>query len=97
MGLAMLCHAGIASCQELVAPSGATASTRTPVVRGIPGDFWADVELGQRDFTEINERMVVPFKLKQPAGIAVDRTVYPGRLFIWDSGNNRISAVDLAD
>ena len=64
--------------------------------RGIEGDFWADVELGQRDFTEINERMIVPFKLKQPAGVAVDRSVSPGRMYVWDSGNNRILGVDLA-
>src|SRR5690349_12618373 len=64
-------------------------------VRGISGDFWADVELGQRDFAEINERLIVPFKLKQPAGVAIDRSVSPGRIYVWDSGNNRILGMDL--
>lgn len=69
---------------------------RTPAVRGLAGDHWADIELGQRDFTEINEGMIGPNRVKGPAGIAIDRTVSPGRIYIWDSGNNRIIGMDLA-
>src|SRR5689334_10267956 len=75
----------------------AIGAPRPPVVRGVSGDLWADVELGQRDFGEINERMIVGFKVKQPAGIAVDRSLYPGRMYIWDSGNNRILPIDLRE
>jgi hypothetical protein len=74
---------------------GAVNKIRT-AARGVAGDFWADIELGQRDFTEINERLIVPFKLKQPAGVAIDRSVAPGRMYVWDSGNNRILGFDLA-
>jgi hypothetical protein len=78
-------------------PAAIGTVTKIPTaVRGVPGDFWADIELGQRDFTEINERLIVPFKLKQPAGVAIDRSVAPGRMYVWDSGNNRILGFDLA-
>jgi hypothetical protein len=103
IGASLLSHVEIAASQQFIDPlhaasasmTGAVPNSRTPVIRGLPGDFWADLELGQRDFGEINERWVVPFKFKDPAGVAVDRSVYPGRLFVWDSGNNRIVSVDL--
>lgn len=64
-------------------------------IRGISGDLWADIEIGERDFTEISAREIVPYKLNEPGGIIVDRSTSPGRAYIWDSGNNRILGVDL--
>lgn len=64
--------------------------------RGIPGDLWADVIIGQRDFSEFTPYAVVPYKVFNPAGVTVDRTVSPGRAYIWDSGNSRILGIDLA-
>lgn len=64
--------------------------------RGIEGDLWADIIIGQPDFSEITPNRVVPYRVFYPGGIAVDKSVSPGRLYVWDSGNNRILGVDLA-
>jgi sugar lactone lactonase YvrE len=64
--------------------------------RGVAGDLIADVEVGRRDFAEIMPREIVPDKLNNPGGVVVDRSVSPGRAYIWDSGNSRILGVDLA-
>lgn len=66
------------------------------VIRGVSGDLWADVEVGKRDFTEISPRKIVPNKIFAPGGVIVDRSVSPGRMYVWDSGNNRIIGIDLA-
>lgn len=63
--------------------------------RGITGDFWADVVLGQPNFTEVTPYQVVPWKLFNPGGVTVDRSVSPGRAYVWDSGNSRIFGIDL--
>src|SRR3989344_6133280 len=65
-------------------------------VRNIAGDFWADVVIGKRDFTEIAAREIVPYKVNEAGGVVVDRSVSPGRAYVWDSGNNRILGLDLA-
>ena len=65
-------------------------------VRGVVGDYWADVIIGKPDFSQIGPNRVVPFKLFNPAGVIVDRSVSPGRAYIWDSGNSRIVGIDLA-
>src|SRR4051812_21109057 len=64
--------------------------------RGNAGDLIADVEVGRRDFTELAPREIVPDKVSSPGGVVVDRSVSPGRAYIWDSGNSRILGVDLA-
>ena len=69
---------------------------RTKAVRGVAGDLWADVILGQPDFSQITDNQVVPFKLFNPGGVVVDRSVSPGRLYVWDAGNSRILGVDLS-
>ncbi len=69
---------------------------RTKAVRGVAGDLWADVIIGQPDFSQITDDQVVPFKLFNPGGVLVDRSVSPGRLYVWDAGNSRILGVDLA-
>ena len=72
--------------------------TPVPVepVRGVAGDFWADVILGQPDFSEATPYEVVPFKVFNPGGVVVDRSTDPGRAYVWDSGNSRILGIDLA-
>lgn len=67
-----------------------------PPVRGEPGDLWADIVLGKPDFSEIGPNEVVPHKVFNPGGVVVDRSVDPGRAYIWDSGNSRILGIDLA-
>ncbi|MYB49249.1 MAG: hypothetical protein F4X72_08300 [Dehalococcoidia bacterium] len=65
-------------------------------IRGISGDHWADVVIGKPDFTQIGDYNVVPYKVFNPGGVVVDRSVDPGRAYVWDSGNSRILAIDLA-
>ena len=69
---------------------------RTKAVRGVAGDLWADVIIGQPDFSQVSEHQVVPFKLFNPGGVVVDRSVSPGRAYIWDAGNSRILGIDLS-
>ncbi|MBI2133169.1 hypothetical protein HYU11_00645 [Candidatus Woesearchaeota archaeon] len=64
--------------------------------RGIPGDRWADIEVGKRDFGEISPKEIVPFKVFNPGGVIVDRSIAHGRMYVWDAGNSRILGVDLA-
>ena len=68
-----------------------------PLVRGKSGDYWADVILGQLDFSETSPNAVVPFKVFNPGGVIVDRSTAPGRAYVWDGGNNRILGINLAE
>ena len=68
----------------------------SPAPRGVAGDLWADVILGQADFSTITPYEVVPHKTFNPGGVLVDRSVDPGRAYVWDSGNSRILGIDLA-
>ena len=68
---------------------------QTKAIRGVAGDLWADVIIGQPDFSQITDDQVVPFKLFNSGGVIVDRSVAPGRLYVWDAGNSRILGVDL--
>ena len=76
---------------------GPTPFPATPAVRGVSGDLWADVILGKPNFSEAGPDQVVPFKVFNPGGVVVDRSVNPGRAYVWDSGNSRILGIDLAD
>ena len=87
-------------------PTPTATSTRTPTptatpvpppVRGAAGDLWADVIIGKPDFSEFTPYEVVPYKVFNPGGVTVDRSVSPGRAYIWDSGNSRILGIDLAN
>lgn len=73
-----------------------TPQTISQPIRGQPYDFWADIEVGRRDFTEIVPNEIVPNKLFKPEGVVVDRSVSPGRAYVWDAGNSRILGIDLA-
>ena len=68
----------------------------TSPVRGVAGDLWADVILGKPDFAQMGDNSVVPFKVFNPGGVVVDRTVDLGIAYVWDSGNSRILGIDLA-
>ena len=68
---------------------------QTSAVRGVAGDLWADVIIGQADFSQFSENQVVPFKVFNPGGVFVDRSVSPGRAYVWDAGNSRILGIDL--
>ncbi len=72
-----------------------SVTPREPV-RGVEGDLWADVILGKPDYSEITPNEVVPFKVNNPGGVFVDRSVSPGRAYVWDSSNSRILGIDLA-
>lgn len=73
-----------------------TSAHATTQVRGLPGDLTADLVLGRRDFTEISPNSVVANKLGRPGGTIVDRSISPGRAYIWDAYNNRILGFNLA-
>jgi hypothetical protein len=67
--------------------------------RGIEGDHWADVVLGQRDFTQSNSNRVVPNHAFNVSSVVVDRSTgsgIHGRAYVWDAGNNRILGFDLS-
>ncbi len=68
----------------------------TSPVRGIAGDLWADVVIGQPNFAQVAVKSVVPFKVNNPTGVVVDRSFNPGRAYVWDSANSRILGIDLA-
>lgn len=61
-----------------------------PLVRGKFGDAWADVILGQPDFSQITPNQVVGNRVFNPGGVYVDRSVRPNRVYIFDAGNSRI-------
>ncbi|NJM05794.1 hypothetical protein HC891_05750 [Candidatus Gracilibacteria bacterium] len=61
-----------------------------PLARGIIGDSWADVVLGQPDFGTITPNTVSANRLFRPAGVHIDRSSTPNRAYVFDGGNNRI-------
>lgn len=80
--------------------AGVTRSSvaETPVSppRGVAGDRWADVVLGQTRFSDLFR--AVPGRLSIPHGVIVDRGNSLGeKLYIYDSGNSRVLGFDLQD
>ena len=67
-----------------------TNTSANPPVRGALGDWWADVVIGQPDFTQITPNEVVGNKLFNPGGVYVDRSIIPNRVYVYDAGNSRI-------
>jgi DNA-binding beta-propeller fold protein YncE len=67
----------------------AGAHAATPV-RGVPGDRWADLVLGQPDFGQITPNQVTGRRLFNPGGVIVDRSVRPARVYVYDGGNSRV-------
>jgi len=69
-------------------------SSHTGPVRGISGDLWADIIIGQKDFSEITTNEVVPNRFYKPGGAIIDRSSSPQILYVFDSGNSRILGFD---
>jgi DNA-binding beta-propeller fold protein YncE len=67
----------------------AGARAATPV-RGVPGDLWADVVVGQPEFGQITPNEVTARRLFNPGGVIVDRSVRPARVYVYDGGNSRV-------
>jgi sugar lactone lactonase YvrE len=61
-----------------------------PFARGKMGDAWADVILGQPDFSQITPNQVVGNRVFNPGGVYMDRSVRPNRVYIYDAGNSRV-------
>jgi len=80
----------------LSVPNGQPQAAPSGPPRGVAGDLWADVIIGKPDFSEITPYEVVPYKVANPGGVIVDRSVSPGRAYVWDSENSRILGLDLA-
>jgi len=59
-------------------------------VRGVAGDLWADVIIGQPSFGQITPNQVVANKVFNPGGVLVDRSVVPNQIYVYDAGNSRI-------
>lgn len=70
--------------ERLIRPAVST------LARGTIGDYWADVVVGQPDFTEVTPNQVVAHRTFNALGILVDRSVRPNRVYVYDSGNNRV-------
>jgi hypothetical protein len=59
-------------------------------IRGVPDDLWADVVIGQPDFSQITPNEVVGNKIFNAGGVYVDRSTIPNKVYVYDSGNSRI-------
>jgi len=66
-----------------------TEETKRPV-RGLAGDLWADVIIGQPDFNEAVPHPVTASRVLNPGGVLVDRSVRPNRIYVYDGGNSRV-------
>jgi hypothetical protein len=71
-------------------PERMTSLQSNTPVRGVAGDLWADVVIGQPSFEQITPNQVAANKVFNPGGVLVDRTVIPNRLYVYDAGNSRI-------
>jgi len=60
------------------------------VLRGQTGDLWADIIVGQKDFSEISSYATVPNKLDTYGGAVIDRSSSPQRLYAYDARHHRI-------
>lgn len=79
-------------------PRGSQAESPTSPPRGISGDGWADVILGQPNFEETAPFATVPNKLWLPHGVIVDTRDPLNQVFyVYDAGNSRILGFDLED
>ena len=69
------------------------ASYQSPdqIVRGTPGDLWADAVLGRPGFGENTWWKTDPYHIQSPGGVLVDRnTSHPTHVFMVDGNHNRI-------
>ncbi len=75
---------------EQAAIRASQMSAQVAPVRGVAGDGWADVIIGQPGFGQITPDEVVGNRLFNPGGVYVDRSAMPNRLYVYDAGNSRI-------
>lgn len=73
--------------QQLLSPAA-------PRPRGVDGDLWADVVLGKSDFGENGFGKVHAYTSYNAGGVALDESVQPARLYLMDSGRNRVLVFD---
>src|SRR3989344_2229045 len=74
----------------LISKKKSEQNARAEEIRGIEGDLWADVIIGQPDFSEIIPNKVVPNRFYAAYGVIIDRFSTPQKLYVHDGGNNRI-------
>src|SRR5690242_15282752 len=74
-----------------VPPTPAPGTGAHPlVVRGVPGDYWADVIVGKPRFSDVSPFTTAGNKTFWVHGTIVDRSTTPNKLYVYDSGSNRI-------
>ncbi|MBU1127220.1 hypothetical protein KKF11_02650, partial [Patescibacteria group bacterium] len=74
---------------------GEVVAFDSKAIRGQARDLWADIIIGQPDFSETAEWATVSDKVWNPGGVVIDRSSSPNKIYVWDSGNNRILGFDL--
>lgn len=71
-------------------------SIQAQLPRGVSGDLAADKVFGKPDFTQVTPYTTVAGRLFIPHGVIVDRSdPAHNKLYVYDSGNNRILGLDL--
>ncbi len=66
------------------------AAAAAMILSGAAGDTIADHELGQPDLFHNSANIVDAFSMNNPNLVAVDTTLKPNRVWVADSGNNRV-------
>ena len=81
-----------ASASSTSSTSTSTTSTSTSASTSIlyPGAVISPILFGQANATEASPNTVTPFKMFHGAGVIVDRSSKPNKVYVIDSGNNRI-------
>ena len=62
------------------------------IVRAMGGNTTANIVLGQGDFSHNDLNFINASSLDLPDAVAIDTSVTPNRLYVADSGNNRVLA-----
>ena len=79
-------------------PGDSGAETPDAPPRGVAGDAWADIILGQPGFNETAPFATLPNKTWLPHGVIVDTRDPLNQVFyVYDGGNSRILGFDLED
>ena len=65
-------------------------ASQAATLRGEAGDLWADIVLGHDNFGEGVPGEIVPYKVFNPGGTLVDRSVNPNRVYLYDGANSRV-------
>ncbi len=66
----------------------------TEPVRGVTGDLWADVVLGQPDFAQNDFGKTTDASTQLAGGVVIDRTHTPNRMYLADTNHNRVLGFD---